>query len=81
MKVKSDGTQLPKNGASSICPNLRYKKTGFLKSETYCSCNNAVLNWQYVNSVCKNRVYDPADQTLDLKYMDCNQYKMNGIRN
>lgn len=82
MIVKADSWNgQPANGVPTTCPNLREKKVGFMKYQNYCSCSQQTLDYQYVNNVCKKCVYSSKTGSCDLKYMDCNQYRLYGIRN
>lgn len=63
----------------------------------YCSCNGAKLDWRFVSNVCKGRRdYKEGDnlqyvgvEWCDIgtgkkttsSFIDCNQYKQNGIKN
>ena len=85
MQVRCDGF----NGAPGVptpCPNLRENVSGgFLSKKVsyWCSTTGNALDYQYVQNVCKFcRFYHSNNtQYADIKYLDCNKYKIYGIRN
>ncbi|MBQ7933532.1 MAG: hypothetical protein IJ327_01915 [Lachnospiraceae bacterium] len=84
MNVKCNGG----NGQPSIptsCPNLRRGSTGgfFGKAVYTCSVSGRNLDAQYVRNVCTACRFHHMNnsQYADIGYLDCNQYKIFGIRN
>lgn len=67
----------------TVCPNLRRVKTGFLQESAHCSCTGKNLDYQYVNNVCKAYRFNRVNGApyCEIRYLDCNQYKMYGVRN